>query len=123
MSAGKFTKGKYQTNGGIVVPIRVQPETLSATLGQGTNSSVTGEIVPGYPRATISRSKRSVGIHARSVTLRFTGATPPTGYAAGETYRIPVMSPTVWNALGEGVSATYLGAPAEVVSTSPEKIR
>lgn len=122
MSAGVFTRSRYTTDAGIVVPIRVQPETLTATLGASANSGSTNDVTPGYPRATVSKSRRSIGIHARTVTLKFTG-TAPTGYAANQTYTIPVMSRTVWLTLSEGVTCTYLTVAAEVVSVNPEKIR
>lgn len=123
MSAGLFTKGKYTTNAGVVVAIRVQPETLSATLGGTANASASGAVTPGYPRATVSKSKRSVGIHARTVTLRFVGAAAPAGYASNQTYTIPVMSAALWDTLAEETACTYQATPATVVSTSPEKIR
>lgn len=122
MSAGVFTRARYETNLGVVVPIRVQPETLTAVLGSANNASADEDITIGYPRAVSSRSQRSPGIHARTVTLKFTAA-PPTGYAVGQTYRIPVMQEEVWNALGEGIECNYLGVAAEVVSVRAEKIR
>lgn len=122
MSAGAFTRAFYDTNNGIRLAIRVQPETLAATLGGTVNASKTAPADQGYPRATVHKSRKSPGIHARTVTLQFT-ATPPTGYKVGSTYILPVMDLAVWTNLSEGAVCTYLGVAAEVVSTNPEKIR
>jgi len=122
MSSGVFTRAKYTTDAGTIVPIRVQPETLAATLGGTANATAAGAVTPGYPKATVSKSRRAYGIHARTVTLAFIG-TPPDGYAPNQTLTIPVMSLTVWQGLSEGVACTYLAKTAEVVSVNPEKIR
>lgn len=121
MSSGVFSRSKYETNLGVVVAIRVQPETIAATLGGAPNAAPADDITTGYPRATVSKSRRSVGIHARMVTIAFT--TPPTGYAVGQTHSLPVLTEAVWDGLAEGVACTYLGVAATVVSVTAEKVR
>lgn len=122
MSAGAFSRSKYQTNDANVVPVRVQPETISAGFGQGTNAPPAGSVIAGFPSANVSRSRRSIGIHVRTVTVAFT-ATPPIGYLANQTYSIPVLTSSVWDAIVVGSAGTYLGTATEVVSKSPEIIR
>lgn len=121
MSAGAFKRAFYETNVGNIAPIRVQPETIAATVG-GLNASATGPKTPGFPGVSVSRSRRSRGIHPRLATVTFTG-TPPTGYLAGQSYAIPILTPARWANIGEGDTGTYLGQPIEVVSVTDEAIK
>lgn len=122
MSAGAFTRSFYTTNAGNVVPIRVQPETLQATIGGVGNLSAGGPATAGFPSATVSGSRRGIGIHPRTVTLTITGA-PPTGYKLAQSYTIPVVNQAAWDAAITGTVASYLGAAAEVLSANPERIK
>ena len=76
MSAGAFTSGIYVTDAGTPVNITVQPETKSLTLNAVANADGTGPIQAGLPSAKVSGSQRSIGINARKVRVRFTGAVP-----------------------------------------------
>jgi hypothetical protein len=122
MSAGAFlADAKYESNNGSVHAIRVQPETLQLSIGGTANASPAGDVDSPF-RARVGRSNGGYGLKPRAVTVRFTG-TPPTGYKAGETYRVPVMQSTLWDTANAGTVCEYLGVAGVVVSTSPESIR
>ena len=123
MSQGPFDTALYALdagNGNFVGPIRVQPETLAATIGGETNTGAAGPIdMPGSVKA--NKGNRELGVGARSVTLRFTG-TLPTGYS-GDNVRIPILRPAAFAAMTIGATGTYLSAPVVVVGRSPENVR
>lgn len=121
MSAGNFVNAIYVTDNGDKVPIKVQPETLTATVGGGANASGAAPADAGFPSADSSRSKKSIGIHARTVSLKFT-ATSPTGYAANSILRIPVMTQAAWTAATKGSVVNYLGVAGVVTGRSPEYV-
>lgn len=121
MSAGNFTRSFYTTDAGAVASIRIQPETLTLSLDGGTNLS------PGGPAtlpisARVSGSNRGIGLKARTVRFRFTGAVPE-GYATNGILTLPVLSQTFYNAINAGDTGTYLGSAVEVVGKSPERVR
>lgn len=119
MSSGAFTTSKYEANSGTVYGIKVQPETLAANVG-AANAAPAG-VVDGEGSVRVGGGNRQLGIKARSVSVRFT-ATVPDGYLAGQTYRIPILTPTVWNGANKGTTGTYLGSPIVVVGKSPERV-
>lgn len=121
MSAGAFEIYNYKTDGDILVPIRLQRETTEATFGGSINASPSGTPSSGYPSALVSKSKRAIGIHPRTVTVRITAGLP-TGYLANQTYRIPCLNDTVYAAAVKGAAAGYLGGTGKVVGKSPEAI-
>lgn len=120
MSAGAFQVSKYETDAGAIHPIRVQPETLAAAIGATTNAAPT-EAVDGEGSASVSGGRRSNGINARLVRLKF-GATPPTGYLPNGVTTIPALTPEFYDAATRGAEATYLGSPATVSGRSPETV-
>ncbi len=122
MSAGAFERTRYTTDGGAQVNIRVQPETLAASLGGTVNAGSATAADAGYPSAIVSKSRRGIGIHPRTVTVKFQGASVPAGYLAGQSYTIPVMSDSAWANLASGSSITYLGTACDFISKNPEKI-
>ena len=105
MSSGAFTLAQYSTDADNIVPIRVQPETLEATLGS-VNASATGSLSAGFPSAQVSKSK---------------GQTPE-GYAVGAVLRIPVTTKARFDALSKASAVTYLTKTGKVVGKSPERI-
>jgi hypothetical protein len=121
MSAGPFTNTFYTSNANFVHPIRVQPETLSLSIGGQANSAPTGPANAGTGFVRISGSKRTYGITPRKVAIRFTG-TPPTGYSVNQIYRIPVLIPGHYQAYVEPKlqTGTYLGVACQVVGKSEE---
>ena len=122
MSAGAFNVSKYESNIGTrIYPIRIQPESLAATFGGTANDAPAGAVTePIF--AKVSRSNGGYGVKPRAVSVRFTAA-PPTNYKADQTYRIPVMTSDLWDAINPASVGTYLGVATVVVSKSPESIR
>jgi len=121
MSAGRFVRSRYEANNGLIHPIRVQPETIAASLGGGTNAAPAGAVDTSISVRT-SQSSRAFGIRPRLVTLAWEG-TPPTGYDDRGTIRIPILTETRFDAIQVGGTGTYLGASVVVVGKSPESVR
>lgn len=108
MSAGSFSRSKYELSAvaGVVVPIRVQPETLSLAVGSNTNAAPTADITSGWPSAQVSGGRRGLGIYARTASFVITG-TPPTGYKAGSVLTLPILNKALAAAIDRGVTGTY----------------
>ncbi len=121
MSAGRFSLVSYETDTGVLVPARVQPETLQATFGGVINAAPTGSPAAGYPSVVISRSKRSNGIHPRTVTVNITAGLPA-GYVTPGSFVVPCMNEAAYTAATKGAAAGYLGGTGLVVGKSPESI-
>ncbi len=123
MSSGRFVRTFYgisTENGGGVINIRLQPETLSAQIGGAANAAPAGPAtVPGS--ATISQGRRSAGVNVRYVTVAWTGD-PPDDYE-GLTARIVVPNPTVYAGATLGSAVTYLETEATVVGRTPETVK
>lgn len=124
MSAGAFTETKYQAEDGYVYPIRVQPETVSLTIGGKANDAPAGSIAPAAGFVRVSGGKRTYGITPRKIAIRFTGALP-SGYKAGTIYRIPVLDPANYASYisPKLQTGTYLSQPILVVGKSGESGR
>lgn len=121
MSAGPFVNSAYEDDEGNVYNIRVQPETLLATLS-AVNAGASGAIT--MPISARARgSKRMIGVSARTVRVRFS-ATPPTGYSPRSVVSIPVLTPAVYNATNNKTTGLiYLSSPVEFVGKTAESIR
>lgn len=121
MSQGSFVTSKYEANNGDILPIRVQPETLTANLGSANTAPAGTATVSLFARAR--KSRRSYGVGARIARVRFTAAVPD-GYATNQILSVPVLTPTVFNAIIPGATTgTYLGSPILVIGTSGETRR
>lgn len=123
MSAGATVLSKYQdtklsTN---IRPIRIQPETLALEINSVANAAPTGA-QNAYPSAQVSSGKRSIGVNARTVTIKFSG-TPPTGYKADSPITLPWLTATTFGAIDVGQTGTYLETAIVVLGTSAEKVR
>ena len=118
MSAGAFSRTKYEADSGDIHPIRIQPETASATLGGSANAAPT-DAFTSEQLVRVGGSPRAYGIKARSVTL-LTGDTPPTGYKANSYIRIPVLTQAVYDGITLYETATYNGATVTVVGKNRE---
>lgn len=120
MSSGQFIRSFYETNGGAVARIRVQPETELASLGGTVNDGAAG---PATIQTTVkvNKGRREYGIGPRKVGIVFD--TAPTGYEPGNIYYIPVMTRAVYDGVIVGDTVTYLGSSAEVVSKLEESIK
>ena len=122
MSAGAFIRSFYETNGGAIARIRVQPETELANLGGTVNDAPAG---PPTVSTTVkvSKSRREYGIGPRKCGIVFDAGQAPVGYLAGQAYYIPVMTRAVYDGFVVGDAATYLGGTADIVSKLEESIR
>lgn len=120
MSAGNFANSFYTSNKtGLVHPIRVQPETLALVVDGATNAAAAGPATSPIS-AQVSQSKRSKGLNARTVTIKFP-ATPPTGYAVGSVIKLPWLTgAATFDGFKAGDAVTYLGSTGEVVGTQAE---
>lgn len=117
MSAGSFVIAKYETNGGAVRPVRVQPETIIA----GANPEATGTLAGTLIR--VSGGRRKIGTKARSMTLKQNVGAPVAGYQATKTITLPVFTPAAFDALAIGQAVTYNGSAWTVSGASPESGR
>lgn len=111
MSAGAFIDSIYESDSGLVFPIRVQPETELAQLNGTVNDAPAGPVTPGAPFVSVRVPKRSPRLQVRYVTLKMTAQ--PTGQYAdyqgiGTTHRVVVSNPAVFAGLARGQAATYL---------------
>lgn len=121
MSSGAYEAGKYQSNGtGLIHAIRVQPETKALTLNSVANDYPAAAI-DGKPSAQVSRGKRTIGINARTVSIRLTAALA--GYKLGSVITLPWFSSTTFDAIPQNATGTYLGTACILVGTSAEKVR
>lgn len=124
MSSGAFVTSKY---GSLVTatvhPIRVQPETLALQLGSTSNAPPVGSAA--LPSAVVSRGKRSFGINARTVTVKFPVGSVPSGYKADSPITLPwLQENSAFTSAVPGVTpVTYLGQTAVLVGKSPEFTR
>lgn len=121
MSAGVFVRSSYNATyiPTAIHPIRVQPETITATIGTVANDAPTGAITNPIT-ATVSRNKRQKGLLPRTVTLESPPGDPPAGYKDGGITVIPALQEAFWNAAVPGATCTYLTKAFTVVSRSPE---
>lgn len=129
MSAGRFLRTFYEASYDTtkIHRIRIQPEDVEASI-TGPGGAVTNALVTGPANAAgsaqISKSTRSLGLHARMVYLVIpVGGTPPTGYAVGSRTRIPCMTRAFYQACVQGGTVDYLGTQWEVTGTRAEVIR
>ena len=123
MSAGPFQKRFYTSNDGKVRAIKIQPETTSLTISGQTNTGPSGPADPGTSRVRVSGGRRSLGLRARKLYVRFTDEEDmPAGYKFGSTLAIPVLQPSLYeNSLEPpDQEGTYLGHGIVVLGGSPE---
>lgn len=120
MSSGEFSNSKYQTNEGNIVPIKLQPETLTLTIAGTANAAPAGAVEAGWPSADVSRSKRAIGIHCRTISVKVTD--PAEGYVDNGLVRVPIMTATVWNGAVKGAAVVGAFGTGEVAGKQPEVI-
>lgn len=123
MSAGAYNRSRYTRNNGDIHPIRVQPETLTLTIGSTANSAPTGTATSDIS-ASVSKGRKGIGLKARSITFVFTG-TAPTGYKQDSPITLPALQEAIWDLAVKGATGTYapLGTAVaiEVLYNTPEK--
>lgn len=124
MSAGAFITSRYGSNTlATQHPIRVQPETLEITLGGTANAAPVGTSI--LPSAQVSRSRRALGINARTITFKFPEGGAPTGYKELSPITVPWLqnNAAFLEAVPGETAVTAYGSTAILVGTSPEKVR
>lgn len=122
MSSGAFVRSKYQSSydAAQIHPIRVQPETIAASIGGVANTAPSGATTSPIS-AKVSGTRRSIGLTARRVTIAAPATGQPTGYLPGGKTTIPALTGAFFNAAIKGAAVTYLGvATFTVVSRSSE---
>lgn len=117
MSAGAFTVSKYESDGGDIHPIRVQPETIAAFANAAPAGAVSSDI-----SAVVSLTRRQRGLRPRYISVKFTAA-PPDGYATGTVYKLPILTEAVFDGLNIGGTGTYLGTACVIVGKEGERAR
>lgn len=120
MSNGPFANTRYSTDNADIVPIRVQPETITAVIDGVANTAPTGSLSPGFPSAEVSGARRKLGIRARLVRLRVTAAGG--GLSVGSVTTIPWLTQAGFNGISRGQTGTYNGASVAVLGKTPERI-
>ena len=124
MSSGAFVTSKYSSTATATIhPIRVQPETLALQLGSTANAAPSGTAV--LPSAQVSGGSRSIGINARTVTVKFATGSVPSGYKAESPITLPWLqeNSAFLTAVPGVTTVTYLGQTAILVGKSPERTR
>ncbi len=126
MSAGAYSRSRYEDNQGNIWKIRVQPETEALEIGGVTNAPPAGAFTPGFPSAQVGSGRQSIGVNARLCRIKFT-STAPTGYDPNGTIALPVLTQAAQVAFVADAVGTYtLAGTAHavvVVGTTPEKIK
>jgi len=121
MSSGQFsTAGKYTSDSGTIHNIRVQPETLTMTIGGTANAAPAGAVNSPFS-AKVSKNRRGYGLKPRTVTIRWDGAAPD-GYDPNGLITLPVLQAALFNTAQKGTAVAYLGATAKVVYKTPESL-
>ncbi len=115
MASGPYTRAKYERDDLKIVPIRVQPETITAVGGEPTGA------INERGRAKVGGSRRTYGLHARGMRLaRDFG----TGDNKGTRYNfLPILSTTAFATFTEGETVTYGGFDWQIIELVSEKWR
>lgn len=123
MSAGAFSRSFYENDEGtLVFPIRVQPETLEATISGTQNQPAAEVATAGLPTVNVSAGVRENGVIPRKVTVTLAAtATAPDGYK-GEPLQIVALSKAWFDLAIKGAAVTYLGTTWVVLSTRREEV-
>lgn len=119
MSSGSFVNSFYTSDSSLIHPIKVQPETLAATIDATPNAGAAGPATSDIS-VSVSSSRRSIGLHPRTISVRLDSA--PAGYS-GVNFTVPVPNPAVWTAAGKGSAVNYLGIVGTVTAKAPEVSR
>jgi len=122
MSAGAYIRSFYETNGGGIARIRLQPETELANIGGTVNDAPAGP--PTIATSVkVSKGRREYGISPRKVGFVFDDGEAPEGYKEGQLYYIPVLTRAVYDSFAVGDTITYLDGVGDIVSKLEESIK
>lgn len=122
MSSGKFIRTFYETNGGAVCRIRVQPETELASIGGVVNDAPAGPPTISTT-AKVSKTSREYGIKPRRISFAWDAGQEPTGYDEGQLVYIPIMTRAVYDGVVPGEACTYLAGTGVCVNKLEEQVR
>lgn len=125
MSAGAFEFTFYEASYGTAThPIRVQPETTEASVGNPAVTNVTTATTASTPiSAKVSGTGRSLGLIARRVRLVNNAANPPAGYKVNSATVIPALTEAFYDACVPNEVVTYLGSTWRVTGRTDEIAR
>ena len=129
MSAGSFVEANYTAdNGTDIYPGTVQPETFTLTVSPANgDAAIPNNDADNPNRQTsfrVSKTSRETGVGPRKARFKFTAAaTLPTGYAANQTYALPVFTRAFYDQVSKNISGTYQGQPIRYIGKTPESIR
>ena len=131
MSAGAPVISSYETNAGNVHPIRIQPETLTLTVGSVDPAVVntpTADPINREVTAYASYRRTRYGVNGRQVRFQFASGSTPAGYEPGSTISYVGLTQAFLNAanatgatgtvdLGSGpVNVEFVGVTNEAVN-------
>lgn len=126
MSAGAFINTRYQVSysSGVqpIHPIRVQPEVISATIGDSENTP-TASPANNPISAVVSLGKNQKGLRPRMLSIRLMDGQSVTGYQPRSVTKIVVFGSGTWDNTQVGDNVNYLGASWEVTGKLPEIAR
>lgn len=118
MSAGRFTRSRYQAvyNPANIHPIKVQPETLNLSIGGEANEAPT-EAINNPISAVVSRNKQARGLRPALVSLQWTGTVAAAPGNVGST-TVPLLNANIRTEAAQADDDTvvnYLGVATWVV--------
>lgn len=119
MSSGKFTSSKYESDSGNIYSIRVQPETLLASINSVVNAAPAA-VVDQEVSAKVSKGNRGIGMKPRTVSIRWDAA--PTDYDPNTIIRVPILKKSVYDGITKDQTVSYADGTGKVVSKSPERV-
>lgn len=107
-----------------VHPIRVQPETLALTATTGGSNDGSSAAFTSPISCEVSRSKRSLGLHARKFRLKLADTPPPpVGFATNSVIELPILTQAFYDAGTIGDAYTYLEGTWTLVGKSAEIVK
>ena len=121
MSAGDFSRLRYECDGGDICPVRIQPETAAATFAGTANAAPAGAVTMNQ-YAKVNKTNGEYGIRPRYVVAEWDGA-PPANYSANGTIKIAILTQAVYDGIALLSAGVYLGANITVITKSPENMR
>ncbi len=121
MSSGQFTNTFYQGDDGETYNIRVQPETLTLSIGGTANDAPSGPATADQ-QVKVSASRNEFGVKARKIRVRVTSA-GTSGLTVGGVISLPWLDPNTFVDVtrpGRQTGTYRDGAAVEVVGGTGE---
>lgn len=121
MSAGGFTTAVYEANAGTFHNVRLQPETLAATIGGTANAAPAGPVDSPF-WCKVSKGATEYGLGPRFGVIGWNDGAAPTGYKESENVAIPILDPALFIAANIGDAVTYNGGTGTLVGKRAENV-